>query len=192
MNRWLISFMLLVVGMLVFPAVIHAQGTDPAAVVQASVKEFKMGNLEASLAYYADDAVVKLIGVPPGQPDTYKGREQIRAWWKELVAAHFDIQVDVLRVDGDTVTTKTQTWMDQTRQLGVAPLVATEVYVVKNGKITSETWTITPESAAKLQAAIAALPKTGGELFPTYALAVALGGLAILAGLGLRLRRQGA
>jgi len=36
--------------------------------------------------------------------------------------------------------------------------------------------------------AAAVLPETGGDPFPTYTLAIALGGLAILAGLGLRKR----
>jgi LPXTG-motif cell wall-anchored protein len=37
---------------------------------------------------------------------------------------------------------------------------------------------------------MAALPETGGAAFPSYALAMALGGLAILGGLGLKLLRR--
>jgi hypothetical protein len=66
-----------------------------------------------------------------------------------------------------------------------------EEYVVQDGKITSYTWTPTEETVAKLQAAMAALPETGGVVFPTYALIMALGGLGILSGLGLALLRHG-
>ncbi len=87
--------------------------------------------------------------------DVYNGKDQIRTWFQDLVAQHFAIQVDVQKEDTESVTTKTQTWTDGTRQLGVAPLVATEVYVVKESRIKGLTWTISPESLAKLQAASA-------------------------------------
>ena len=127
----------------------------PAAVVLAGVEPLNAGDVEGALAYWADDATVRLVGVPPDVPDTYTGKEQVRAWFKDLVAAHFEIQVEVLKVEGDTVTTNTQTWQDTTRALGVAPLVATEVYVIEGGTIASLTWTISDESLARLQAAMA-------------------------------------
>jgi ketosteroid isomerase-like protein len=43
-------------------------------VLQDSLKKFTAGDLEGSLADWADDAVVKLIGVLPGEPDTCKER----------------------------------------------------------------------------------------------------------------------
>ncbi len=135
------------------PSEMKGPATGPGAAVIASANAFNAGDLEKSLGYYADDAAIKLNGVPPGEPDSFKGKDALRAWFKGLTQVHFQIQVEVLKVEGDTVTTKTQSWMDPTRALGVAPIVATEVYVVKDGKITSETWTISPESAAKLQAA---------------------------------------
>ncbi len=128
--------------------------TSPWQVLQDSLKKFAAGDVEGSLAYWTDDAVVKLIGVPPGEPDTYQGKEQVRAWLKGLSAIHFEIQEELIEVEGDTLTVRALSWSDQTRQLGVAPLEATEVYVVKNGKIVSLRWTITAESLAKLQAAL--------------------------------------
>jgi ketosteroid isomerase-like protein len=136
--------------------------TGPGAVVIAAANAFNAGDLEKSLGYYGDDAAVKLNGVPPGEPDSFKGKDAIRAWFKGLTQVHFQLQIEVLKVEGDTVTTKTQSWMDPTRALGVAPIVATEVYVVKDGKITSEIWTISQVSAAKLQAAT-----TKSDPFPT-------------------------
>ncbi len=123
-------------------------------VLQDSLKAFQVGDLDGSLAYWTDDAVVKLIGAPPGQPDTLRGKAAVRAWFESLLPMHFEIKEELIKEEGDTVTVKALTWMDPTRQLGIAPLEATEVYVLKNGKIAQMTWTITPESQAKLQAAM--------------------------------------
>ena len=49
---------------------------------------------------------------------------------------------------------------------------------------------MTPESLAKMEAAMAALPETGGVAFPSYALAMALGGLALVGGLSLAMLRR--
>ena len=129
---------------------------SPAQVVTESAQVLSSSGVDASLAYFSDDAVYKLVGLPPGQPDTFAGKEQLRAWMKELMADHFELEVRVVKADDDTVTTETLTWSDMTRNLGVVPLVATEVYVVKDGKIASATWTLTPESQAKFMKAVSA------------------------------------
>ncbi len=131
-----------------------AAGTAPSQVVLSSVKALNSGDLEAALACFADDADYELTRVPPAQPDTVKGREQLRAWFEELATQHLRVEVEVLLTEGDLVTTETRTWSDSTRQLGVAPLVATERYLVQEGKIRSAIRTIRPESIAKLQAAL--------------------------------------
>lgn len=108
------------------------------------------------MALFTADAVVKLVpALPPGSPDTFTGAEEVRAWFEDLVAMNFEIHIEVLQMEGDTVTTRTSTWVDATREMGVAPLVATEVYTVQAGKIKGFTWTISDESLAKVQAAMA-------------------------------------
>ena len=174
---------------LALPAALYAQETDPASVVKAASERLSAGDLEGYLALWADDGTFQVVGLPSG-PETYKGKEQLRSEFTDEIANHIEIQVEVLKVEGDTVTTRTTSWHDFTRQIGVAPLEATEVYVIKNGQIASETWTLSPESLDKLQAALVTLPETGGVAFPTYALVIALGGLAILSGFGLELLRR--
>jgi len=126
-----------------------------AAIVRGAAERLNAGDLEGSLAYWTDDAEFTFIGLPGGT-ETYSGKEQIRTVLKENVANHFEMQVDILKMDGDTATTRTTTWHDFTRQLGVAPLIATELYVIQDGKIASITWTLSDESQAKLNSAIAA------------------------------------
>ncbi len=145
------------VVMLALPGALYAQETDPAAVVSALAEAVNAGDVDAAMALFAADAVVKLVGLPPPlhEPDTYTGAEEIRAWFEGLVAQNFEIEVEILKVEGDTVTTETSTWSDPTRELGVAPLVATEVYTVQDGKIKGFTWTITDCSLAMLEGAMA-------------------------------------
>jgi hypothetical protein len=179
------------IAVLALPGALCAQETDPASVVMAEVEAMNAGDLDAVLALYSDDAVIKLVPpIPPDSPDTYTGEAEIRAWFEELAAVNFTMEVEILQVEGDTVTTNCRTWIDPTRQLGVAPLEATLVYTVQDGKIKGWTWTASGESLEKLGAALAALPETGGAAFPGYALAVVLGGLACVGGLGVRLVRR--
>jgi hypothetical protein len=172
--------------MLVLPFPLYAQETDPESVVNALFEAFNAGDVEAIAAFYADDAVVRF----PDENETLTGAEEIRPWIEELGAMNFAIEATSIQVEGDTVTVAIRTWADPSRALGIAPLEATDVYIVKDGKIVSQTSTYTEESLAKLMAALAALPETGGVAFPTYLLFTALGGLAILSGLGLTLRRR--
>jgi hypothetical protein len=131
----------------------------PEEVVLAQVTPWNAGDVETALALYTDDVVVKFEpALPPGSPEQYSGKVELRAWFEELAAMNFEMQIEVIQVDGDTVTTKTQTWVDPTRELGVAPLVATEVFIVRDGKIKAWTWTLSEDSLAALQTALAEVP----------------------------------
>jgi hypothetical protein len=181
----------ILIAVLALTGALYAQETEPASVVMAEVEAMNAGDLDAVMALYIDDAVIKLVPpIPPDSPDTYTGKEEIRAWFEGLVAENFQMEVEILQVEGDTVTTKCLTWMDPTRQLGVAPLEATLVYTVQDGMIKGWTWTASGESLAKLQAALTALPQTGAAAFPSPALALALGSLGVLGGLGLEFLRH--
>lgn len=104
----------------------RVQETDPAAVVIASVDTISAADVDASLATFADDAVVNIL--LPGAPETYTGQEEIHAWLESLAAQHWEGGVEILQVGGDTVATRLADSMDATRALGVAPLVGTDVY----------------------------------------------------------------
>jgi len=179
-------FMAALAMMLVLPFPLYAQETAPEAVVTALYKAFNAGDIDAIAVLYADAAVVRF----PDDDETLTGMEEIHPWIEWLVAANFVIEAESIQVEGDTVTVAIRTWADPTRELGIAPLEGTDVYIVKDGKIASQTSAYTEESNAKLQAALATLPEAGGVAFPSYLLVTALGGLAILGGLGLALRRR--
>jgi hypothetical protein len=60
----------------------------------------------------------------------------------------------------------------------------------QDGKIVTETWTATDETMAELQAAMVALPETGGGALPIHALVMALGGLGVAGGLRVEMLRR--
>lgn len=127
---------------------------SPSVPVVGEVIPLNAGDVERVLTYWADDATVKLLGVPAGVRDSYKGRDEVCGWFKKLVAQHVQIRVKIIKVRGDMVTTRTEFWSDLSRQLGVAPLIATEIYVVHEGAITNLTSTISPKAWLKFQCAL--------------------------------------
>jgi len=151
MKKWSIVLVVLLIAL----TGCRAQ-PSPAEILAEMEAVLNSSDVDAAMAFFADDAVVKLApALPPGSPDTYSGVDAIHGWFEALVADNFEIAIEVVDVDGDTVTTRTSTWLDTTRQLGVAPLVATETYTIRGGKIRGFTWAISDESLAKVQAAMA-------------------------------------
>ncbi len=133
------------------------QSSSPEDVVLSQMEPWNSGDAEAAMDLYADDASVSIQpALPPGAPSQHSGKAELRAWFDELAAMNFEIQIEVVEVDGNTVTTQTKTWADPTREMGVAPLVATEVYSVEDGKIAGWTWTLTDESLAAIETVMAA------------------------------------
>lgn len=174
------TFFLALVLLLVLPAAIYAQETDPEAVVTAFFEAFNAGDVESTVAYYADDAVMHIA--PFHEP--YVGKEAIRAAFAEMVAGHAAVEYEVLQVEGDTVTLRNWYADDSVRALGLKLEAAQEI-VVQDGKIVSNIWTATDETLAAYQAAMATLPATGGGALPIDVLVAALGGLAVAGSLGL-------
>ena len=190
MNTRMLVLTLLVL-MLAMPVALYAQESDLAAVIADLEKAMNAGDVDAALALLTDDAVFTSRML--GEESVYTGAAEVRVLFEELVAGDFQMQIEILQVEGGTVTTKTLTW-GAGMPPGVAPLEARETYVFQDGKIKSIIWAATEESNTKLQAAMAAmasesLPETGGVSFPSYAVLAILGGLIGIGGFGLKTLR---
>jgi ketosteroid isomerase-like protein len=122
-------------------------------IVQNMVDRMNAGDVEGSLAYFADDAVAYIIGLPPTGMEVYAGKKQIRTLWQDSVDNHFQWEVNITSADGDIVYVKAKTWHDFTRQLGVAPLEYNDVYEVRDGKIATYGTTITADALARFMPA---------------------------------------
>ena len=116
-------------------------------VVKETIDAWNAGDAASLKVLFADDATVCF---PDWGVECTTGAEEIGAWIDELVGANFTIELESLEVEGDTVTVIAKVWADPTRELGVAPLITTDIYTVQDGKISSQTSTLTEESSAKL------------------------------------------
>jgi len=139
------------------PAPASPPATQPTAseIIEGMVASMNAGDVEGSLAYFADDAMAYIIGLPPTGMEVYAGKEQIRTLWQDSVANHFQWEVNITGTNGNIVNVKAKTWHDFTRQLEVAPLEYNDVYEVKDGKIITYGTTITADALAKFKPAFA-------------------------------------
>ena len=177
--------MAVLVAMFALPTALRAQETDPAAVLSALADALNAGDVDGMMELVADDAVLTFVpDLTGGGP--ISGKEQIRAWYESLVATNTRVEPSNLQTAGDKVTWSNKVWTDDFRALGIAPVEFTAEGTVQGGKIKSYTEKMTAESLAKFQAAMAALPQSGGNVFPAHAFVTALGALAVLGGLLLR------
>jgi len=140
------------------PTVIPSPEPKPetaSEIVQEMVSRMNAGDVEGSLAYFADDAMAYIVGLPPTGMEVYAGKEQISALWQDSIANHFQWEVKIIGAGDNIVNIQAKTWHDFTRQLGVAPLEYSDVYEVKDGKITTYGTTITAEALARFKPAFA-------------------------------------
>lgn len=56
---------------------------------------------------------------------------------------HPKLEVQIEAVEENTVTATTSYWSDPMRAMEIAPPVGTDVYIFEDGKIVSQTWTLT-------------------------------------------------
>ena len=125
-------------------------------IVLNMVDKLNAGDVEGSLAYFTDDARIYLYGFPPTGFELYAGKDQIRAFWQDMVNNNFQWEVKHAYAWGDQVTAQVKTWHDFTRQIGVAPLEYNDIYQVIDGKITSYGSWLTEDSLARFRPAFAA------------------------------------
>jgi hypothetical protein len=105
----------------------NAPATDPASVVKAVHDAMNVQNLDAAMAFIADDAVFK--HAPPSGA-TLTGKAAIRVWVKRQVDTKTLAEIGDVKVNGDTVTFTAKV----TR--GGAPLASAHGEItVKNSKI---------------------------------------------------------
>jgi hypothetical protein len=180
--------MILVVVLVVLfalPMALYAQETDPETVVMAAHDAMNAGDVEAALSYYAEDAVLDIVPF-----NKHTGQDEIRAYFEGNAALNATLEHEVIQVEGNTITLRTWYTDDDLRAMGLNLEGITEV-TIEDGKIATETWTATDETMAALEAAMAALPETGGETLSLRALLIALGGLSVAGGWAVASLRRG-
>lgn len=184
----LISLLAVVAMLALSPRLGLAQTTDPVALVQANFAALNRGDVEAALAMFADDATLS------SATGSATGKEQIRRKLQADVAIHVQLTASNVRATGDQVTYTFSVSNDQFRNLGIDAVEGEGTVTIRGGKITQLSSTPSAASRARIQQAMAAAPRTmpsaGAGTVPLAVLLLTLGGLAVLAGAGMRVRRR--
>ena len=155
MRKKMFIVLLAIVIIFALTSSLCAQETDPAEVVTAMADALNAGDVEATMVLFTDDAITKASYGDALPPDSTIGKEQIRLGMEYLVENNFKIQIEILLVLRDIVVTRTKTWMDETIQLGIAPLEYIEIYPIQDGKLKGFISIATDETVAKIKDALA-------------------------------------
>jgi hypothetical protein len=129
------------------PAPVSARGIDPASAMAAVDAALNVGDVDAALALFADDAAVT---EPSG---LYPGRRPIRRYLQDLAAQHYHAEAGRYDVEGDVVTGVKLVSLDDWRRLGLAPLDVVAEAVVQDEQIRTLVIALTAEAEARLAAA---------------------------------------
>ena len=130
-----------------------AQGKGPETVLKAITDALNKKDVETATALLADDVTQTLIPAPSGT-GIYKGKEAMRARFKEVVAGNPTHKLTRCQTSGDKVTCAATYSDDSTQPLGF-DLEFTVDAIVQNGLLKTVTWAMTDASLAKMQAAMA-------------------------------------
>jgi hypothetical protein len=186
LSRPIVILVTTLLAALLFSAVgVSAQATDPLSVMKASLDVLNAGNVDT--AALADDVVFTIAG------RSFRGKEEVSRMIADDVANHVQVEATNFQVAGNKVTYSFKQSSDLFRGLGIEFINGSTEAVIEGGKIKSLTATPTPESAARLQAAFAepqTMPTTGAPRSPISTMLLALGGLGVLAGVSLWMRRR--
>lgn len=79
-----------------------------AAVVMGAAERYNAGDLEGLMAYWADDAIFYMFGMPPTGSEIAKGKEQIRSVFEENIVNHSRWEVEIDTVVGDIVNIRSK------------------------------------------------------------------------------------
>ncbi len=176
---------------LLFASNASAQAPNSIQVVKDYVTTANTGDFAKTLAFYADNAIVKNgLGL-------FVGKDQIAGWLKQDVQTTRATPQN-FQMSGSTVVNTGTVSLARFKAMGIDPVQYRAEYIVENGKIRyfSPVVLLTPEQQAKAQAASApaaapsTAPETGASLSDDRAW-IAAGVLAVMAfGLGLALLRR--
>ena len=141
------------------PTAVPEPTVDPAAAIVLNMIERANAEDYAGAAeLVADDMMAYFIGMPPTGMEIYRGKDQFQTFLVECcTGANFEWEVIPERIEDGVVYAESKTWMDFTRQLGVAPNNWHEIFVVEDGKITLYVSMITEEALANFKPALAAV-----------------------------------
>ncbi len=139
------------------PTPMPSPTVDPAIdIVLEMIERVNSEDYAGAAELVADDMMAYFIGMPPTGMEIYWGKDQFRTFLEECCTGqNFVWEVVPKWVSNGTVFANGKTWMDFTRDLGVAPNSFHEMFTVKEGKITQYTSIMNEETLARFKPALA-------------------------------------
>lgn len=134
------------------------QAADAETVFRNITVALNEKNVDQAIAWVADDCVLTIVPPPPGGTGVYRGKAQILARFKEVVGVNANHVLSNVKMNGEQVTWQASYTDDTLKPAGLSSLEFTGQALVQGGLAKSITWTLTPASLAKLQAAMAPTP----------------------------------
>ena len=128
---------------------------EPGDVVAAVYAALDAGDVDAALEFLDDDAVLAIVPPPDGIDGSYVGKEEIGAWYDQLVAGRSRSEISDVMTVGNRVTMHLVFSDDFIAGLGIGPAEFDGTAVVQDGKVKTLSWVFTPEFSAKMDAAMA-------------------------------------
>ena len=137
-------------------------------IVSEMVAQLNAGDIAGAMAYFAEDARVNIIGVPPIGFEEIRGKGAICQNWVNYISDNLEWEITILSAynspNGALITSKSNIWLDFYRQLEVAPNEFFDNIFIEDGKISEYSLTLNEESLAKF--------KVGPTGYPPYALRI--------------------
>jgi len=133
---------------LLFVPRLWAQDILADTVLKARETALAAGNLDAILNVLADDVVVVT-----SSGRFLIGKEQVRGWVQDQVDRRQREEAGSRYLSGNKLSWAAKVYREDWHKLGVSPLDVTQDAIIQGDKIKFFNTTLTPESAARLQAA---------------------------------------
>lgn len=151
------------------PAAVPEPTVDPAAaVVLTMIDRVNAEDYVGAAELVSEDLMAYFVGMPPTGMEIYWGKAQFQTFLEECCTGqNFVWEVAPQRVEDGVVYAESKTWMDFTRQLGVAPNNWHEIFVVEDGKIALYASILTEESLANFKPVLLeAIPELAQAMQP--------------------------
>jgi hypothetical protein len=132
----------------IFIILLTACGPKSQDIVNAWQEALNKGDIDSALSYLAENVSVDLGAAgPTGEP--LHGKQEVRGWYETIATGKSHGTMSNCQPDGDTITCLSHFEDEGLMEMGVDFIEGTWVGVVRDGKIQSYAFTISPESLAK-------------------------------------------
>lgn len=123
-------------------------GAKPEDIALQLAEATNAQDLESALALFAEDAVVT-----SASPEPFTGKAEIQGWLEGMFADDFQLDAEIVEMNGNLVIEKDTMTMDSMSFYGIEPLTGTSEITVEDGKIKTINFSFSDETLADLQAA---------------------------------------